>query len=438
MSLKSVYEKFCYLEQVSSTLIKKEYLNKYLQDKLFLKVVKYCLDPRKKYHTKKLPAFTENSTFASVDRIFKCLDALAEQTGASNKDKQALALVSSIDTETWEVVYRICNGDLRCGCGVRLINTVRPDTVPFTPYLRCSSKRQIHKATFPAFWQVKANGKYSEMVCTDKVAFGSRDSHKIKNVKHLKKLYTQVSGQFGQNVYMGELRVWNIDGSIMDRQKGNGIINTKNLDKKIAKRIFFSLWDCVPYADYKNEKCNIPYDTRLDNAREMVGAIDGLEIDQTSFAIIETHIVKDLEEAQKLTNTEIAKGGEGGVLKKTKAKWKHGTSLEQFKMKRLYEGELRVIAWEYGTKVKKHADRMGRILLGTDDEKLKTYCGMGFSDKLREENWDKHIGRIVEVEYEEVTKARGATIYALSGPAAFIDFRDGKDNTDTLEDLMKR
>ena len=366
------------------------------------------------------------------------LDVLAFQTGANAKDKRDLAHFASIDEETWEVVWRICNGDLRCGVGQRMINKVKPKTVPFTPYLRCSSKRHIHKATFPAFWQVKANGKYSEMVCTDKIVFGSRDSHKIKNLKHLKKLYKKVHDQFGHNVYMGELRVWNLDGSIMDRQAGNGIINTKNLDKKIAKRIFFSLWDCVPYDDYMNEKCAIPYDDRLTNAREMVAAIDEISEGQTSFAIIDTVIVKNLEEAQILTNEEIANGGEGGVLKKMKAKWKHGTSMEQFKMKRLYEGELRVLRWEHGDKGKKHEHRMGRIIIGTDDGKVITSCGGGFSDKLREEDWDKHIGRIVEVEYEEVTIARGAKVYALSGPASFVTFRDGRDKTDTYEELSNR
>ncbi len=276
------------------------------------------------------------------------------------------------------------------------------------------------------------------MVCTDKIVFGSRDSHKIKNLKHLKKLYNQVQHLFYAKVYMGELRVWNLDGSIMDRQAGNGIINTKNLDKKIAKRIFFSLWDCVPYDDYMNEKCAIPYDDRLTNAREMVAAIDEISEGQTSFAIIDTVIVKNLEEAQILTNEEIANGGEGGVLKKMKAKWKHGTSMEQFKMKRLYEGELRVLRWEHGDKGKKHEHRMGRIIIGTDDGKVITSCGGGFSDKLREEDWDKHIGRIVEVEYEEVTIARGAKVYALSGPASFVTFRDGRDKTDTYEELSNR
>jgi len=434
MSLNNVYHMLEGIAELSSTLAKEELLGTALEDPDFLKVCQYTLDPRKRFKTKKLPPFQENANANSVANIFDMLDRLAFQTGASKHDKESLAYHASIDEETWEVVYRICNGDLRCGIGQRMINKVKPKTIPFTPYLRCSSKRQIHKATFPAIWQVKANGKYSEMVCTDKIVFGSRDSHKIKNVKHLKKLYNQVRDQFRHKVYMGELRVWNEDGSIMDRQAGNGIINTKKLDKKIAKRIFFSLWDCVPYDDYMNEKCDIPYDIRLDSAKDMVAAID----DEKAFQIIDTIIVKTLEEAQKLTNEEIANGGEGGVLKKTKAKWKHGTSLEQFKMKRVLEAEVVIVGWEHGDKGKKHEHRMGRIFVESSDGGVYSAVGGGFSDKLREENWDNHIGRIIEVEYEETTLAKGATKYALSGPASFVCFRDSRKQADATDEIVNR
>ncbi len=438
MSLKSVWDKLKDISETSGSLAKEAQLAVALEDDLFLRVVQYALDPRKKFKTKKMPAYNEEYSRGTVEQLFSMLDQLALQKGASAKDKNTLSLIASIDVPTYEVVQRIVNGDLRCGIGTKSVNKVRPKTVPFTAYLRCSSKRQLHKARFPAIWQVKANGKYAEMKCTEKLLFGSRDSHKLKNLKHLKKMYKVVRDKFGHNVYMGELRVWNKDGTIMGRQKGNGLINTKNLDKNTAKRIFYSLWDCIPYCDYIEEKCLIPYDVRLDNVRAMVSAIAEEFQDNTSFAVIESFIVKDMELAQELTNKEIAKGGEGGVLKNTDATWKHGTSLDQFKMKRSLEAEVRVLAWEYGDKGKKNEHRMGRILLGTDDGRVKTYCGGGFSDKRREEDWDKHIGRIVEVVYEEVTLARGATVYALSGPAAFVDFRDGRDKTDTYEDLSSR
>lgn len=438
-TLKDVYVQLETIANVSGSLEKESLLDDYLNDELFLKVCKYALDPRKKFKVKKFPAMQQPTTVGQMDddTIFEWLDELSLQKGASKQDKYRLYQLASINEETYEVVKRICNGDLRCGAGQRTINRVRPKTVPFTAYLRCSSKRHLHKATFPALWQMKANGKYAEMVATNKIKFGSRDSHKLKNTKHLKKIYKEASKQFGfaDQVLMGELRVWDKDYvNIMGRQEGNGIINTKDLPREIAKRIFFSVWDMVPYADYKNEKYSVPYETRFEKVTTVIDAINT----DRYFCVIETVIVNNMEEAQKLTNAEIEDGGEGGVLKNMCGLWKHGTSMDQFKMKRLYEGELRVLNWEFGDKDKKHEHRMGRIILGTDDGKVVTACGGGFSDKLREENWDNHLGRMVEVEYEEVTLARGATVYALSGPCAFVDFRDGRDITDTYEELAKR
>jgi len=271
MTLKSVYEQLETIAKTPSTLDKRDLLELYLNDKLFKKCIKYALDPRKKFHIKKLPAFKQNNEL-SRKTIFEILDRLALQTGTSNQDKLLLANVASTDKETYEVVHRICNSDLRCGCGVKLINKVRPKTIPFTPYLRCSTKRHLKNIKYPAIWQLKANGMYAEMKIDDgKITFSTRDSKKIKQLKHLKRAFWDCSAsekeEFNNIVLMGELRVFNRDGSIADRATGNGIVNQcihGTADKKDAERVFFTMWDAVPLEDYKASKCNIPYEKRFD------------------------------------------------------------------------------------------------------------------------------------------------------------------------------
>ena len=109
-------------------------------------------------------------------------------------------------------------------------------------------------------------------------------------------------------------------------------------------------------------------------------------------------------------------------------------------MKALFEAELRILSWDYGDKGKKHEHRMGRISVGTDDGLLVCSVGSGFSDELRDDNWDRHLGRICEIEYQEVSesKSRKDGVKSLYGPPVFVCFRDDKDITDTLEDLMNR
>jgi len=146
------------------------------------------------------------------------------------------------------------------------------------------------------------------------------------------------------------------------------------------------------------------------------------------------------EDAQQYTNNAIKNEEEGGVLKNADATWKDGKSLDQIKLKQLYEGELRILGWNYGDKGKKHEHRMGRITVGTDDGLLVCSVGGGFSDKLRNDTWDSHIGRICEIEYQEVSesKSRKDGLKSLYGPPTFKCFRDEKDTTDTLDDLMNR
>ncbi|RLI66895.1 MAG: hypothetical protein DRO67_00590 [Candidatus Asgardarchaeum californiense] len=448
MSLKSVYEKLEHIANLSSTLDKREYLKTALQDKLFLKTVQYALDPTKKYHIKRFPKepqmFILKDHLKGPSNLFSYLDTLSNQRGASNIDKDFLYQLASIDKETYEVVKRICKGDLRCGVGVRILNQVRPNTIPFTPYLRCSTRRHINNIVYPAIVQEKANGMYAEMrIDNGKITFGTRDSKKIKKLKHLKEVFWNCSAseheEFNNIVLMGELRVYDKHGNVLDRQTGNGIINQciqGTVNKKKAKRVFFTMWDAVPLEDYLNEKCSIPYYSRF-NTVEMFCKSCACDY---YFQPIRNMIVHSEKDAQYYANDIIELGGEGAVLKNVRATWKHGTSLEQIKLKALYEAELRILSWDYGDKGKKHETVMGRITVGTDCGGLVCSIGGGFSDELRADNWDNNIGRICEIEYQDVSesKSRKDGVKSLYGPPVFVCFRDDKDKPDTLEDILNR
>jgi len=378
---------------------------------------------------------------SSIEDIFVALDRLVKQKGASISIKKELAHLASIDKETWEVVHRICNGDLRCGVGVRTLNEVLPGLIPFTPYLRCKSHRHIDKAKTPGIVQEKANGMYAEMIVEeDLIKFGTRDSHEIHQLDHLKEIFLDsIEGE--DTVYMGELRVRDHDGSILDRATGNGIINkciqnTAKPDDSL--RVFFSIWDSVYLDHYREAKSPISYKERFDDV------IDTVEIlDNKGFCVIDYKYVETIAEAQEYANERIRRGEEGGVYKWLKATWSNSTSSQQFKIKARFEGELRAVRWEYGDKGKKHEHRMGRIIFETDDGLVRTAVGSGFSDEFREEDMEQYMGRIGELAFESVSESKsrkkGDPEYALYGPATFTCWRDDKkDETDTLKELMER
>ena len=52
------------------------------------------------------------------------------------------------------------------------------------------------------------------------------------------------------------------------------------------------------------------------------------------------------------------------------------------------------------------------------------------------ENPDKYIGKIMVVEFNDLSKAQGSDTYALMHPR-FMQFRDDKTETDTLERVIQ-
>ena len=52
------------------------------------------------------------------------------------------------------------------------------------------------------------------------------------------------------------------------------------------------------------------------------------------------------------------------------------------------------------------------------------------------EHQDDLIGKVFEVKFNDVTKAEGNDYFALSHPR-FVEWRNDKDETDTLEKVLK-
>ena len=168
MSLKKTLEKLNKLEQTKSSNEKKVLLRKYLKNKKFVNVVRYALDKRLTFNIKQAPTYFEiKGRKPKTNTIFKFLDKLNNQTGASDQNKLNLFLIASIDKETHEVVSRIVKKDLRCGCGIKLINEAVPDTIYYRPYMRCSTEKKINRIKFipelGAFVQEKADGTYVDV-----------------------------------------------------------------------------------------------------------------------------------------------------------------------------------------------------------------------------------------------------------------------------------
>lgn len=342
----------------------------------------------------------------------------------------ALSLVEELlnNAESQEIVdtsLLILDRDLKLGLGKTLINKVWKDLVKDTPYMRCGvfSEKLAKKINFPAICQLKADGRFTYAIKNDnEVIFESR-SGELTEFPLLKNEFLKLA----DGVYVGELLVKNIS----DRTIANGLINSLNPPHEA---IYMKCWDMVKldeYADARHETKmqRESYQTRWDNlSKELI------HVNQDKLSVIDSVEVNSVSEALVLTSKWMNDGYEGSILKDTSLIFKDHTSNQQLKLKVEIELEVRITGFIEGKKGTKRENTFGSITFKTDDNKIVGSTS-GFSDKLLKEFNEKRqelIGKVMAVKCNDILKANSDGIHSLSHPR-FVELRDDKDYTDTLE-----
>ena len=329
------------------------------------------------------------------------------------------------------VALRILGHDLKVNVGSTNAMKIWKDLIDRPAYMRCGvyndkSKKEI---TFPAILQLKADGTYREAhVLEDgNVVFFSRSGKTYE--------YPNLSEQmqyFDPGHYMGELTVKGAE----NRSIGNGLINSDDVP---YDDLVFELWDYVTHEEYmkakkkdKKDKNVRPYSERFKQLEEI------LETSSNQISVIETHIVNNLSEAAEKVSEWMNAGFEGGVLKDMNCIFENSTSKKQLKMKLKMDVSVRIVGYQEGTPGTRRESTFGALLFATDDGKIKGKTS-GFTDEQLEYfNTDResHIGKIIDVECNDLTQPQGSDTWALSHPR-FAGERDDVTETDTIERAME-
>ena len=466
MSLKTVYQKLQKLENTSSSNDKVDLLREYLKDPLFHKVVWCCLNGTLHYNIKKFPDYVHPGllTPKGNEFIFAKLKELSKKSGATNEDKQELARLAAIDKETFEVVKRICQKDLKCNVAERLINKARPNTIKIFPYQRCKTSKEIANIKFldlnnkpcQAIVQCKADGEFTNMFIDDKfgITFRTRNGKLIRQLEHLKQniqsqsatikygrkrgiIHSEFPDRFKNQVFMGELRVWNkAFTEILDRQTGNGIISQclqGTADPKDAKRVFFTVWENVPIQDFWEGISKTSYSTRFYASSVLTSTVNNAKHVQT----IQKQHIDSINEAYDFYVQMRREGHEGAIVKNLSFNWRdqQSGSPDMIKLKHCFDCDLVVIGYEKSKEGGQFDGLMGAILCASSCGKLKVKIGSGFTPEMREWDWDMIIGSIVMTEAERTITSKTKDTHSLYTPS-FIKIREDKDKADTLEQIF--
>lgn len=414
------------LRNTTSTKEKANILTQFKFDADLEKILKYTYD--KVDYTFGVTSRTvldfDSKDYCELD-MFAVLDALNARKVTGHK---ALALASSFansaENGIKDLFLMILDRDLKIGVNAKTLNKVFKDIVPKPHYCRCDvlSEKSLKKFQFPAYIQLKCDGSYREACVLDGVvSFKTRSGEPYENP-----VLAEVMKDFPNGYYTGEFTLGDAENAA-DRATGNGNLNSDHPD---FDNIHFTVWDYLTEDEY-TLKVQTNYTERFEKLNEIVKG-------QKLVHVVPTKEVNNIQEALKEVSVWMEKGLEGGVLKSKAMKFKNGTSKEQLKIKLKVDVEVRCVGFLEGTKGTKYEGQNKVILFKNDEGTIQGQCsGMTDAEVLEvTKNPEKYIGKVLSVQFNDLTKAEGNDFYALSHPR-FVEFRDDKNETDSLEKAFK-
>lgn len=421
-----------FLEKMSGTSSlneKRKIFKEFSENETILKIFKYAYD-NVEFTFGIKPArldFTKNGSSTDIEEMFRVLDNLNSRTFSGNSAiVECNKFIENSDKDISNIFYKILDRDLKIGFSKKEFNKLVSGQFKCknVNYCRCDvlSEKALKKFQFPAFIQLKCDGSYREACVLDGVVtFKTRSGEPYENP-----VLAEVMKDFPNGYYTGEFTLGDAENAA-DRATGNGNLNSDHPD---FENIHFTVWDYLTEDEY-TLKVQTNYTERFEKLNEIVKG-------QKLVHVVPTKEVQNIQEALKEVSGWMEKGLEGGVLKSKAMKFKNGTSKEQLKIKLKVDVEVRCVGFLEGTKGTKYEGQNKVILFKNDEGTIQGQCsGMTDAEVLEvSRNPEKYIGKVLSVQFNDLTKAEGNDFYALSHPR-FVEWRDDKDETDSLEKAFK-
>lgn len=387
---------------------KEAILRKHQDNKLLKVVFQLALSPFVRFYVKKYPAYFTTQPTLTLWESFENLERLQNRSVTGNA---AVDLVhntlSSLSEDDAQVLERIIAKDLRCGVSEGTANKIWPGLIPSYPCMLASplDEKNIKKMKWPAIAQMKMDAmRFNAIVNGDEVTLRTRNGKELLiDFDELKQAFVQCAKNIGMKsvVFDGELLIrGDAEGLYMNRQTGNGILNTAlqgTMTPEDAKLVRAVIWDVIPFQHFLEGFCPVGYGDRFGTVQVAV-----LNLFERNHLIrpVTSQVVNTLEEAQDLFLKLHSEGHEGIILKHMYEPWENKRVKHQIKFKGEYDCDLVVVGVQEGTG--KYKGQLGALLCESSDGVVKVSVGSGFSDEQRKKGFP--IGAIVAVQYNQRIK----------------------------------
>jgi hypothetical protein len=425
------------LEATPSTNDKLEFLRENSNNETLKEVFRLTYSTQIRFWIKKRPEVipSEDEEQIEFSMALELLQKnIATRTLTGNRAiKYVSGLLSLLDVDDREVLYRVLDRDLKCGTGTSLANKVWKNLIPDYPVLLCNKfNEKTEKKIDWSIGQILQTKMDSSRINFEfdqgKIVSISTRNGSIIDITHFEDIILTDHDHF---ILDGEL-MYSLDGIDVDRKMSSGIINKAikgTISKKEAEGLNLVCWDFIPYECFVEGECKIIYSARFEEVRSIVK-------DCNRIRTVESKVVYSKEEALEQYNENLSNGLEGCILKNPYAGWSSKRSNDYLKMKNESTADLIVIGYDMGTPGTQFEGMLGSLICETWDGLLQVNVGSGFKHLKGERDDPKsYIGKIIEVKYNEVISSKNSDKKSLFLPI-FSCVREDKNEANTLEELL--
>jgi len=316
--------------------------------------------------------------------------------------------LSSYSLETAQTLEKVLKKDLRASLGTTLINKVYKKLIPvFKCMLAAKMPDNFDWEAGPWLVEYKYDGmRILAHVTEDGIEYYSRSGL----------VQPKFRGVFDD--LLSEIRkatdddFWT-DGEVL-APTFQETMNARKSDADTSNLVY-RVFDMVYAQDWADQKSRVGNLGRRENLEFLMSELPEGNVQLSEGVDCETR-----KEVEDFYQNLLAAGAEGVIIKDPDAPyyWKRHKAWTKYKP--VWTADLTLLGMYEGTG--KYKGMLGGFQLKgelEDGTVVRADCGSGFDDAARKEFWDnqkKYIGKTIEVEYQEVSKAQKSDTFSLRFP----------------------
>lgn len=330
----------------------------------------------------------------SCDAFFQLLDWLERRNARSDETEQRVsAFMAKCTKQQCKWYSRVIRQDLRAGFSVDTAVKAGFDIPTFSVQLAIDAKKvkKLDKFIKAGLWMSpKMDGYRCLAVIRDgDVVLYSRNGTVFENFPTIK---DALSGHFpsGRHVLDGEI----MSDSFNDMQK-SAFASVRGTTVGDVK---YHVFDKIPYDEWESQQFDATFDERL---TDLMGYRFNLN---PALVIVQHALVNTIEQAVELERHYVELGFEGAMGKPPGPYHLDRQVGGLMKFKSMLTQDCRIVDFYEGKG--RLVGRLGGLVV-TQENGQTCEVGSGFSDTDRDEIWknkNNYSGRIVEIQYQELTQ----------------------------------